>query len=76
MLTRRRGYSMLRMWHFVFEAVPKDQPVTLAVLDGDCFHALEFPCRYSDDGRWIDVTSGRSVDVRPTHWREWRSRPD
>jgi hypothetical protein len=40
-----------RMWHVIFEAAPKDQPVTLAVLDGDCFHALEFPCRFSVDGR-------------------------
>ena len=37
----RRGYSMLRMWHVIFEAAPKDQPVTLAVLDGDFFHALD-----------------------------------
>jgi hypothetical protein len=43
----------------------------LAVLDHDGFHALEFPCRYSDDGRWIDITTGRSIEVRPTHWREW-----
>jgi hypothetical protein len=53
------------MWHFIIEATPKDHPVILAVLDDDCFHALDFPCRYSEDGRWIDVTSGRSVDVRP-----------
>ena len=76
MLSCRRGYSMLRMWHVIFEAAPKDQLVMLAVLDGDCFHALEFPCRFSDDGSWIDVTSGRSVYVRPTHWREWPSWPD
>ena len=30
------------MWHLIFEAVPKDRPVTLAVLDEDGFHALEF----------------------------------
>ena len=65
-----------RMWHFIFEALPKDQPVTLAVLDEGGFFALEFPCRYSGDGRWIDLTSGRVVDVRPTHWREWASRLD
>ena len=70
------GLLDARMWHFIIEATPKDHPVILAVLDDDCFHALDFPCRYSEDGRWIDVTSGRSVDVRPTHWREWASRPD
>jgi hypothetical protein len=66
MLSCRRGYSMLRMWHFIFEAVPKDEPVTLAMLDGDCFHSLEFPCQYSDDGRWIPnerPERGRSTDA-------------
>ncbi len=59
------------MWHFIFERVPKDRDLALAVLDNDDLHALEFPCRYSDDGRWVDVRTGRSIDVRPTHWREW-----
>ncbi len=38
------------MWHLSFEAIPKDEPVTLAVLDRDGLHALEFPCRRTDDG--------------------------
>jgi len=59
------------MWHFVFETIPKDRAVLLAVLDREGFHALEFPCRRSDDGRWIDVTTGRPIEVSPTHWREW-----
>jgi len=69
------------MWHFfiAFEAVPKDCEVLLAVLDGDGFHALEFPCRRGDNC-WIDVNTGRAVDVRPTHWRErlsdWPSSAD
>ena len=41
------------MWHLSFEAIPKDEPVTLAVLDRDGLHALEFPCRRTDDGRWV-----------------------
>jgi hypothetical protein len=45
------------MWHFIFETAPKDCDVLLAVLDHDGFHALEFPCRRGDDGRWIDVTN-------------------
>ncbi len=59
------------MWHFMFEAIPKDQPVTLAVADREGFHALEFPCRRTADGRWVDAKTGLTVDVRPTHWREW-----
>jgi hypothetical protein len=26
------------MWHFIFEAIPTEQPVTLAVLDSVGFH--------------------------------------
>jgi hypothetical protein len=63
------------MWHFIFEAIPKDERVTLAVLDRDGFHALEFPCRRSDDGQWVDAKTGFTVDVRPTHCG-WHSDPD
>ena len=59
------------MWHFIFEKTPADRDVILAVLDHDGFHALDFPCRFSDDGRWIDAKTGHSIEVHPTHWREW-----
>ncbi len=59
------------MWHFIFDPVPKDRDVILAVFDKDGFHALEFPCRRSDDGCWVEARTGRSIDVRPTHWREY-----
>ena len=62
------------MWHFIvsLETVPKGLDLLLAVIDDDGFHALEFPCR-RDDFCWIDVKTGRSVDINPTHWREWTS---
>jgi hypothetical protein len=60
---------MAFMWHFIFERVPTDRDVVLAVLDHEAFHALEFPCRISDDGRWINVMTGCAFDVHPTHWR-------
>jgi hypothetical protein len=59
------------MWRFIFDRVPKNRDVVLAVLDNDQFHALEFPCRRSDDGRWEEARTGRFIDVRPTHWPEW-----
>jgi hypothetical protein len=59
------------MWHFIFETIPKHRNVLLAVLDHEGIHALEFPCRRSDDGRWINVKNGRPVEVSPTHRREW-----
>ena len=52
------------------DAVPRDRNLTVAVLDADCFHALEFPCRCNENGCWIDVRTGRLLDIRPTHWRE------
>ncbi|HEY2530343.1 MAG TPA: hypothetical protein VGJ20_20795 [Xanthobacteraceae bacterium] len=60
------------MWHYICDKIPADRDVLLAVLDHDGFYALEFPCRFSE-GRWIDVTTGHSIEVRPTHWREWRA---
>jgi hypothetical protein len=40
------------MWHFIasLDAVPRDdRNLTVAVLDADCFHALEFPCRCNEN---------------------------
>ena len=51
------------MWHFIFEKIPADRDVLLAVLDHDGFHALDFPCRFSDDGRWIDAKMGHSIET-------------
>jgi hypothetical protein len=64
------------MWHYILETAPKDRDVILAVLEKDEFHALEFPCRRGDDGCWVDARTGRSIDVRPTHWREWLAATD
>lgn len=52
--------------------VPADREVCLAVLARGEFHALVFPCRRAEQ-TWVDATSGRSVEVHPTHWREWAS---
>jgi hypothetical protein len=51
-------------------------PATLGVLDADCFHTLDLPYRYSHDGRRVDVTSGWSVGVRASRWRQWASQLD
>jgi len=61
------------MWRFIIsvDAIPKDRDLILAVVDQHGLHALEFPCRSTADGCWIEVKTGRVVDVHPTHWREW-----
>ena len=63
-----------RMWRLIgsFDAIPKDCDLMVAVIDHDGLHALELPCRFGD-GCWIEVRTGRIVDVHPTHWREWPS---
>jgi hypothetical protein len=58
------------MWETIRSA-PLDRAIELAVIDEDGIHALVFPCRRSADG-WVKAASGERLDVRPTHWREWR----
>ena len=57
------------MWKPI-ASVPEHRSVQLAVIDGTGEHALSFPCR-ANHGGWMNVRSGRGVDVRPTHWRLW-----
>jgi hypothetical protein len=57
-------------WHSI-ETAPREQDLELAVIDHEGPHALVFPCRRSDGG-WIDARTEARVEVRPTHWREWR----
>lgn len=58
------------MWQPISSA-PTDRDIELAVLDPDGPHALVFPCRRIASG-WMNAQSGERLDVRPTHWREWR----
>jgi hypothetical protein len=44
----------------------------LAVLDTDGPHAVMFPCRRILHG-WVKAETRKTIDVRPTHWREWAS---
>jgi hypothetical protein len=61
------------MWQPISSA-PFDRDLELAVLEAGGEHALVFPCRRVANG-WINATNGRSIEVRPTHWREWKGRP-
>jgi hypothetical protein len=53
------------------ETAPFDWDVELAVLEDQDIHALVFRCRRTRRG-WINATTGQTIDVRPTHWREWQ----
>jgi hypothetical protein len=60
-------------WHPISTA-PFDSDIELAVVEGNDTHALVFRCRRADAG-WINAATGQHIDVNPTHWRHWRSRP-
>lgn len=50
---------------------PYDRSLALAIIDEHGTHILGFPCRRVDD-RWVNSKTKKLVDVRVTHWREWR----
>jgi len=55
------------------ETAPFERDLEVAVIDFDGPHPVVFPCRRVLGG-WIKADSGRSVQLRPTHWREWTTR--
>jgi hypothetical protein len=67
--------SSIAEWQPISTA-PFDRDLELAVIDSDGEHALVFPCRHILDGGWIRTATGQRIDVRPTHWREWKVPPD
>jgi len=52
------------MWHFIFETVPKDHDVRLAVLDREGFHALGSSTRMAKALEHA-CESGQTRKVRP-----------
>ena len=67
------GALHTQMWQSIATA-PLDRDLELAVIDGSGKHALVFPCRRVLNG-WIDAATQKRVDVRPTHWRDWKGEP-
>jgi hypothetical protein len=62
------------MWQPIATA-PFDRDLELAVINSSGEpHALIFPCRRADEG-WVNIRTKKRVEVRPTHWREWNSKP-
>uniref|UniRef100_UPI00370470DF hypothetical protein n=1 Tax=Mesorhizobium atlanticum TaxID=2233532 RepID=UPI00370470DF len=58
------------MWRPISSA-PSGRNLELAVFDEDGQHALVFPCVKDREG-WRDAATGARVDIRPTHWRDWK----
>lgn len=56
-------------WQTIVSA-PFGRDLELAVIEADGIHRLVFPCRRVLHG-WIKAGTNSTVDVHPTHWREW-----
>jgi hypothetical protein len=67
----RWAFHLKDMWQPISSA-PLDRDLELAVIDIDGPHALVFPCQRILGG-WINAQTKQRLDVRPTHWREWRA---
>lgn len=49
---------------------PRDRDLHLGVIEQGEVYALAFPCRRKGT-QWVHATTGKLVDVDPTHWRDW-----
>ncbi len=61
--------NILMDWHPIANA-PFDRELELAVIDEDGRHVLVFPARRTLGG-WANAETKQSIDVEPTHWRQW-----
>jgi hypothetical protein len=59
-------------WHPIASA-PFGIDLELSVIERSEAHALLFPCRRALHG-WINAATKSTVQVAPTHWREWDRR--
>jgi hypothetical protein len=67
------GTTHMPIWKPIAEA-PFDTDLQIGINHVEGVHALVFACRQTADG-WIDSGTGRVIDVRPTHWRQWQAGP-
>jgi len=49
---------------------PSDADLEVCVMDERGIHALVFPVRKNGID-WVDASTKKHVDIRPTHWRKW-----
>jgi len=58
-------------WHPI-ETAPFDRDLEISVIENADAHVLVFRCRRVSNG-WINATTGKPINVRPTHWRAWQA---
>jgi hypothetical protein len=61
----------LHHWHPI-STVPCNRDVELRVREGTAISTLEFPCRQTNAGDWINCDLCTSINIRPVAWRVWR----
>lgn len=70
LLARSREIDERTEWQRAASA-PFDRVLELAVIGAAGIDTLAFPCRRLLKG-WVAAKTDEPLDVRPTHWREWR----
>lgn len=57
-------------WHPISTA-PCNRGVELRVREGRAISTLEFPCRQTNAGDWINCDFGTPINIKPVEWRAW-----
>ena len=67
-----RSHPWLRShpWHPISTA-PCNRGVELRVREGTAISTLEFPCRQTNAGDWINCDFGTPINIQPVEWRAW-----
>jgi hypothetical protein len=58
-------------WHPISTA-PCNRGVELRVREGTAISILEFPCRQTNAGDWINCDFGTPINILPVEWRAWQ----
>ena len=58
-------------WHSISTA-PCNRGVELRVREGTAISTLEFPCRQTNAGDWINCDFGTPINIQPVEWRAWQ----
>jgi hypothetical protein len=68
-----RSHPWLRShpWHPISTA-PCNRGIELRVREGTAISTLEFPCRQSNAGDWINCDFGTPINIQPVEWRAWQ----
>ena len=60
-----------RPWHPISTA-PCNRGIELRVREGTAISTLEFPCRQTNAGDWINCDFGTPINIQPVEWRAWQ----